>query len=180
MILVGKVIRAFRIQKQLSLKELAQKIDLSYSYLSQIENDQVNINLSILESISNALDIPIHMLFLQDSLNDVSLVRANERITMQRADGVTMEMLTKKNVKLDIQIVTYQAGYIAEEFATHQGDEFLMILEGSITINHANYQNFELEKGDCIAFSSRIPHLISSKNGAKVLFHSTTMPIAYA
>ena len=51
MIKIGKIIRAFRAERKMTLKELAAKAEISTSYLSQIENDQVNMNLSVLESI---------------------------------------------------------------------------------------------------------------------------------
>ena len=49
MVKIGKIIRAFRLEEGMTLKDLATKADISVSYLSQIENDQVNMCLNVLE-----------------------------------------------------------------------------------------------------------------------------------
>ncbi|MDR1050347.1 MAG: helix-turn-helix domain-containing protein, partial [Deltaproteobacteria bacterium] len=52
MVKIGRIIKAFRSQRNLKLKDLAALADISPSYLSQIENDQVNMNMSVLDNIS--------------------------------------------------------------------------------------------------------------------------------
>ncbi len=100
MIKIGRIIRAFRVQQQLTLKELAAKVDLSPSYLSQIENDQVNMSLSVLERISEALGTPIHVFFLQDDLSSISFVKEADRDRVTRSDSAMMERLTNnKTIK---------------------------------------------------------------------------------
>ena len=179
MIKLGKIIRAFRIEKEMTLKELATKADISSSYLSQIENDQVNMNLSVLENISLALEKPLNLFFLQDSMDSVSLVRKSERKKILRNDKATSETLVDRRVsKFDITLVTYPPNYPEQEFVIHQGEEFMLVLEGDLDVNLGDFNKYHMNKGDAIAFSSKIPHKVSSKAGAKILIHSTTLPIA--
>lgn len=55
---VGGYIRDKRKEKKLTLKQLANDIGLSYTYLSQIELGDRNASPEILEKIAKALDVP--------------------------------------------------------------------------------------------------------------------------
>lgn len=179
MIKLGKIIRAFRIEKEMTLKDLAAKADISPSYLSQIENDQVNMNLSVLENISHALEKPLNLFFLQDSIDTVSFVRKEDRKKILRNDHATSETLVDSRIsKFDITIVTYPPDYQGQELVVHQGEEFMLVLEGDLDVNLGNFKSYHMAVGDSIAFSSKIPHNVSSKAGARVLIHSSTLPIA--
>ena len=179
MIKLGKIIRAFRLERELTLKELAAKADISPSYLSQIENDQVNMNLSVLESLSIALGKPLNLFFLQDSIDSVSFVTKEGRKQVLRSDKAFSETLVDNRVsKFDITLITYPPEYEGQEFVVHQGEEFMLVLEGTMDVSLGDLKTYHMQEGDSMAFSSKIPHKISSKTGAKVLIHSTTLPIA--
>ncbi len=179
MIKIGKIIRAFRTESKMTLKDLATKANISVSYLSQIENDQVNMNLSVLESISQALEKPLNLFFLQDSIDSVSIVRKGDRKRISRSDNATYESLVDNRVsKSDITIVDYPSDYVGQELVVHQGEEFMLVLKGTLEVNLGNLNMYNLEEGDSMVFSSKIPHSVSSKTGASVLIHSSTLPIA--
>ncbi len=56
---IGKSIKFIRITKNLSQKELAEKIEISQNYLSLIENDKKEPSFALLNKISNDLDVPL-------------------------------------------------------------------------------------------------------------------------
>ncbi len=177
MVKIGRIIHAFRKEKGMTLKDLAAKTGISPSYLSQIENDQVNMCIDVLEKISIAVEKPLSFFFLQDSLDSISIVKTKQRKRVKRNDGALVEYLTDNRVtKFDITVVHYPADYRCQEHVVHQGEEFMLVLEGDLTVNLGNIRNFFLTKGDSIAFTSKIPHKVSSKNGAEVLIHSGTAP----
>lgn len=55
---IGEFIREKRKEKKLTLKQLANEIELSYTYLSQIELGDRNASPEILEKIAKVLDVP--------------------------------------------------------------------------------------------------------------------------
>ncbi|WGT41448.1 helix-turn-helix transcriptional regulator [Lysinibacillus sp. 1 U-2021] len=55
---IGEFIREKRKENRLTLKQLATKIELSYTYLSQIELGDRNASPEILEKIAKVLDVP--------------------------------------------------------------------------------------------------------------------------
>ncbi|WP_432664273.1 helix-turn-helix transcriptional regulator [Wukongibacter baidiensis] len=57
--MVGKRIKELRKQKKLSLKDLSERIDMSISFLSDIENGKSNPSLIRLREIAKGLDTTV-------------------------------------------------------------------------------------------------------------------------
>ncbi len=64
---VGIRIKALRKEKKITLKELAEKADISISFLSDIENGRSNPSLERLEEIAKALNTSISYLLGEDT-----------------------------------------------------------------------------------------------------------------
>jgi len=60
---LGKVIKSIRKQKGLTQNEFASLCHITQTYLSQIENNLKEPNLSTLKSISENLNVPLPILF---------------------------------------------------------------------------------------------------------------------
>lgn len=63
---IGEKLRAARMDRKMSLRDLAEKAEVSASLLSQIENDKVNPSVRSLYSIAAALSLSIDYFFLDD------------------------------------------------------------------------------------------------------------------
>ncbi|MDT3428199.1 XRE family transcriptional regulator of biofilm formation [Paenibacillus forsythiae] len=60
---IGQHIQHLRLEKGLSLSELAGKADVAKSYLSNVErNIQSNPSIQFIEKIAEALDVSVHIL----------------------------------------------------------------------------------------------------------------------
>jgi len=66
---LGSIIRSIRRQKGLTQNELASMCEITQTYLSQIESNSKEPNLSTLKIIGENLNIPIPILFFL-SMND--------------------------------------------------------------------------------------------------------------
>ncbi|RSK29270.1 helix-turn-helix domain-containing protein [Bacillus sp. HMF5848] len=59
--MIGDRIKAYRIEKDMSLSELSQRAGIAKSYLSSIErNIQSNPSVQLLEKLANELDVTVH------------------------------------------------------------------------------------------------------------------------
>lgn len=67
---IGRAIRLCRIQKGISQSELAERANISVSYLSLLERGKRDPNFSTVESISSALNIPLSILVFLSSDED--------------------------------------------------------------------------------------------------------------
>jgi transcriptional regulator with XRE-family HTH domain len=60
--IVGKNIRAYRAAAGLTLEQLAEKADVSWPYLSEIERGRENISLDKLARLAKALNVTLSRL----------------------------------------------------------------------------------------------------------------------
>ena len=70
-LLLGKLIRKLRKKKGLSLRKLAEKVDISYVNIAHIENGNVSTSDKVLKQLEKALDYDADMLLAKaDSVNE--------------------------------------------------------------------------------------------------------------
>jgi len=60
---LGIIISSFRKEKGLKQGQLARELGISQTYLSQIERDKKEPNLSLLKKIAKQLNIPLPIIF---------------------------------------------------------------------------------------------------------------------
>ena len=160
---IGKRVRSVRLQREMSLQELASRTNLSKSLLSKIENGKVSSPVSTLFTIAKALNTKITYFFNDKDENlPIILVRKNERRQFHRAGahfGYTYEALGyKRKEKLMDPFILYMDKKTAKDVTfSHPGEEILFMLEGIWEFNHGD-QKLILRKGDCIYFDASIPH----------------------
>lgn len=88
---LGNQIRDFRKERGLTLTELAQKINVSASFLSVIERDLKRPTIPMLRKISDALNIPITYL-----LAEAAEIKAGEKLKLMRQGrGLSIEELAE-------------------------------------------------------------------------------------
>lgn len=62
---VGSVIQEIRLKRNISQGDLAKRLGLSQTYLSQIEGDKKTPSMEVLQQISDALEIPVYYLMFK-------------------------------------------------------------------------------------------------------------------
>src|ERR1700722_7471606 len=90
---LGTAIKAMRIKTGLKQLELAQRCDITQTYLSQIENNLKEPNISTLKHIATNLNIPLPILFfLSIEENDISPLK---RSAFKMIDGPIKSMINE-------------------------------------------------------------------------------------
>ncbi|MDF2616737.1 MAG: sinR [Sedimentibacter sp.] len=69
--MIGEKIRNIRKSKSLTIVELSEKIDVTSGYISQIERDLISPSLAVLKRLSQALEVPLSVLFMEDCEENV-------------------------------------------------------------------------------------------------------------
>jgi transcriptional regulator with XRE-family HTH domain len=68
--MIGKALRTMRIFHDLTQKDLAEKLEISTSHLSEIESGKKTPTLSLLERYANVFNIPISsIMFFSENLD---------------------------------------------------------------------------------------------------------------
>lgn len=74
MSLIGEKIKQLRLEKRMSISELAEKAGVAKSYLSSIErNLQSNPSIQFIEKISNVLGVTVNEIILENNNDDADL-----------------------------------------------------------------------------------------------------------
>lgn len=91
---LGKRIREFRKERELTLKELAKKIGISYSFLSAIERNIKKPSLPTIKQIADTLNIPVTYLFSENSAekkigDKLKLIREGRSLSISKLAELT-------------------------------------------------------------------------------------------
>jgi transcriptional regulator with XRE-family HTH domain len=160
---LGKRIQQYRINKRLTLQELAEKSGYAKGYLSKIEKAEKAPPVSTLINLAKALNITISEIFGEEEENSsICLVKRWERRIIARDGsvfGYAYETLAHKfnNKHMDPFFLTIPLHPKENVIFQHKGEEILFVLEGTMKFFHGE-KTFIVEEGDCIYFDGSIPH----------------------
>lgn len=162
-------IKKIRLAKGMSLREISQKAGLSENYLSQVEKGKANPSIGTIKKITDALALPFIALLINEEnnkqpisqkSNKVKIVKANERKTLiypgsrRKASLLSPDLQGKLEVILTVEEPETENN---EEWYSHEGEEFGLILEGTYEVTVED-KIYKLDEGDSICFSSHLLH----------------------
>jgi transcriptional regulator with XRE-family HTH domain len=174
---VSARLRAGREQSGMSVRALARSVEVSPSFISQIENGKANPSVGTLLALATALDISLDELFADQRRSNGEpsaasppsrgssthglVLRAPERPSVDLAGGVRWERLTPTaDPKVSFLYVTYGVGGASsppDALMQHSGREFGVVIEGRLGAQ-VGAETYDLEPGDSIAFECSTPH----------------------
>lgn len=178
---LGNKIKDFREFRKISKKDLAMNANLDMNQLEKIEEKGVIPSLGHLIKISRALGVRIGT-FLDDQ-NQVGpvIVKAGEEsssLSFSTKDDSSREHLNffslaqdKSGRHMEPFIVEIEPSKESDyKLSSHEGEEFIYVLEGSIEINYGK-DVYQINKGDTIYLDSIVYHNVhAAKNQpAKIL-----------
>jgi transcriptional regulator with XRE-family HTH domain len=181
---MGERLRAARSERRLSLRELAGRLGVSPSLISQIETGRANPSVSTLYAIAAELDVSLDELLFNDRRPPepastvptaasatgtmtaaAPLQRAATRHRIRLASGVNWERLTTVSEPgIEFLHVTYEVGGASsppDAFQRHPGHEWGYVLSGRLQVR-IGFEEYVLEPGDAISINSSIPHRLAT------------------
>lgn len=157
---IGEIIKKFRKDKNLTIKDLAEQVNITSSMLSQIERDLANPSLNTVRGISQALDIPLFRFFMEyeDPSSEELIVRSDNRIHIT-LDGTNYQLLTPTlDATIEFMLLKLDPGSsTVTNPISHNGEEVAYVIEGPIKINLED-KIYLLETGDSIKIPPNIKH----------------------
>jgi transcriptional regulator with XRE-family HTH domain len=182
---LGPRLRAIRLARGIGLRELARRLDLSPSSISQIETGKMQPSVRTLYAFAEELGVTVdEVLFASGPVVPPELPAAGVEpavaprpgpgLAVQRAagrpaitlnSGVTWERLMFWADE-DVEFIeaTYEPGGASgppDGFVRHNGHEFGCVLEGTLRVV-VGFDEFVLAPGDVITFPSSTPHRLSN------------------
>ena len=157
---VGLRLQELRIMRNLSQRALADLSGLNFNTLSLIENQKSSPNVSTLQQLANALDVPITA-FFETLSTDHKIVyqKEGQRYKMPFPQGVFEDLggglALGEGTPLLMILNPHEE--TDPEPIVHTGQEFIYCLEGCLTYWIGD-QAYILETGDSLIFESYLPH----------------------
>lgn len=158
---VGERLRAIRRLRRATLKTVADRAELSESFLSQVERGRANASIASLKRIAAALGVNVADLFEPNgSTARPRVLRRDVRPNLAFGTLGRKFMLTPRPLE-HLQVIVGEldaGGSTGDEPYTHgDSEELLVVLEGVVSLQ-LGAEVFELERGDSIDYRSSMPH----------------------
>ncbi|MEI7744129.1 MAG: cupin domain-containing protein [Chloroflexota bacterium] len=161
---IGARLHELRSAHRLSLRELGRQVDLSPSFLSEVERGIVDPSISALKRIATALDVRLEYFFSDEPSEESAGVSVIRRGTGRKlGKDVTFERLTPDwGEQFEVIFGTYKPGAsTGEEHLVHEGFEWGIVLRGRFKI-WVGAQVLFVGPDDCISFRSGMPHRVQN------------------
>lgn len=182
---MGGRLRAARRDRGLSLRALADRVGISPSLISQVENGRAKPSVNTLYALATELGVSLDDLLFVDTSpagnggqrrravaeaethapapapRTDPVQRAGGRKSIRLASGVVWERLTTTSMpNAEFIFVTYEVGGASSpehEFQRHGGQEWGYILSGTLGVT-IGFDEYVLGPGDAITLDSTLPH----------------------
>jgi transcriptional regulator with XRE-family HTH domain len=180
---LGPRLREIRLERGISLRELARRLDLSPSSISQIETGKMRPSVRTLYSLVVEFGVTVDEVLFEPGPPSpaersptvpgpgLALQRAEGRPAIALNAGVTWERLMFwADEDVDFIEATYAPGGASgppDALLRHNGHEFGHVLSGNLHVV-VGFDEFILGPGDSITFPSSTPHRLSNEGSEPV------------
>ena len=163
---IGREVRAFRKQKDITVAELASMTGLSIGMLSKIENGNTSPSLSTLQTLANSLSVPLTSFFRRFEEQRMAVhTKAGEGVELEREGtraGHQYNLLghigaNTSGVIVEPYLITLSEQSDVFPMFQHGGIETIYMLEGKVDYRHGD-EVFSLVPGDTLFFDADAPH----------------------
>lgn len=182
---IGLKIKELRTEKKFTLKYLSEETNLSIGFLSQLERGMTSVAVDSLAKIAKVLDANVLDFFdYPDESNKSCITRSYDRKYTVIDSEIIQYTLNKDTFAYDMlprihEVMPHKYSEPEEiELYSHEGEEFIYVLEGILTLNIDNLIT-DLYPGDSAHIKSESPHNWSNNTSksVKILTVNTPNPL---
>lgn len=154
---VGRRLRRLRLKSKLPLACVARATGISVGFLSALERGHMSASVATLRRLARFHNTNILALFDPSEANPHH-VQPRQRKVLEAGPGVRMELLAWGNTVMEPHLFRISPGAGSGEGYSHEGEEFLYVLQGRLEIALADNERHVLNKGDSFYFESSTSH----------------------
>ena len=166
---LGQKIKDIRSNLGITLEEASQRTGLARSTLSKIENEQISPTFQAMQKLASGLQIDMPQLFEPPK----SSMATGRRDLTKQGQGkphptptyehelLATQLTHKKMMPFKSRIRTREITDFAD-WVRHDGEEFLLILEGEVTLFTEYYEPINLKQGDSAYYDANMGHMLTS------------------
>ena len=177
---IGGDIRALRRSRGWTLSDLAEQLDRSVGWLSQVERGQSEPALVDIRGVATLFDLPLSFFFSQspDTAEAAYVVRGDSRRTMGDEGKGLVESLLSPDLGGAFEIVhsVFEAGARCPEPFVRPTEEAGYVIEGSLTLI-IDGERFILKQGDSFRFAGETISWVNEGEVPAVLIWVIAPPV---
>lgn len=166
---IGTKIRMLRTKSGISQKELAEKVDLTPSFISQLENNQISPSLSSFIQICNALGVSLTEILEEKKSEEEKWLIKREKVFSNLSiheNGLKGFEIVKNGNVSGTLVVLDPYIKIEKDFTPAGVTKLIYVLRGNISVV-INGKGRILGSGDSIYLKEEVPSLWKNEGGEK-------------
>ncbi len=164
---IGGRIKDARLKLGLSQKDLAEKISMTSSFISQTENNQISPSLSSFLQIAAALGInPTTLLQTNKSHDEIKwLVTADsvKKNILEKHEGYSIYTIVAGGRTAAYLTVINAGAAVNRHFLQYKKEELIYVLKGKVSVT-VNSTEKELKAGDTVHLQEALPSKWKNKS----------------
>ncbi len=153
---VAPRLKRVRLQRRLTLTDVAASTGISKSTLSRLENGQRRPTLELLLALSQAYRVPLDDLVGAPEVGDPRV-----RLKPGRVKGRTVLPLTRQPDGTQAWKIVIPTSKVAPQLRAHDGHEWIYVLSGHVRLLLGEH-DLVLGPGEVAEFDTQVPHWFGS------------------
>ncbi|MBP1864773.1 transcriptional regulator with XRE-family HTH domain [Clostridium tetanomorphum] len=158
--MIAENLKRLRLERNLSLGQLAELSEVSKVMISQIEKGDTNPTINTIWKIAKGLNVP-YTLLIDKHENSASIVKktdAKEQISEDGTYRVYCYYGNTPNRNFELFLLQMDSGATYTSVGhSEKSQEYITVLDGELILS-INDENYSLINEDSICFSSATPH----------------------
>ncbi|MBM7453407.1 transcriptional regulator with XRE-family HTH domain [Acholeplasma morum] len=173
---IGSKIRELRLENGLTQEELANRLELTKGYISQLEHNLASPSMNTLFSILEVLGTDVSD-FFSNQIEEQVVFKKSDFYEKENGDlkhNVSWIVPNALKYEMEPIIIEIQPGGKSFEDDPHAGEEFGYVLEGEVTLV-INKKKYIVKTGETFYYLANKEHHLTNHTNkkAKVLWIST-------
>jgi transcriptional regulator with XRE-family HTH domain len=171
---LGDRIQSLRVDRGLTLRELADRSDVSVSMLSSVERGEKAPTVVVLDRIAAGLDVTLASLVAEPDAERVVVRRAADQDRVDEPGGWQRTILSPVVPGVNFEWIrsTLPPGCDAGAFPAYAAGshEFIAVQSGILTLTIGE-RELSLSAGDSVYFAADVPHSYANRGQTRCIYH---------
>jgi XRE family transcriptional regulator, regulator of sulfur utilization len=171
---LGERVQTLRIDRGLTLRELADRSDVSVSMLSSVERGEKAPTVVVLDRVAAGLDVSLASLVAADEAARIIVRRAADQDRVDEPGGWQRTILSPVVPGVNFEWIrsTLPPGCDAGTFPAYApgSHEFVAVQSGTLALTIGE-RELSLSAGDSVYFAADAPHGYANRGQTRCIYH---------
>jgi transcriptional regulator with XRE-family HTH domain len=155
---VGRILQRLREQRNVTVREIAEKSELSESFIRAVERGESDISLGRVARLAAFFGYDLgSFLGFTSKLSRPNFVGKEGRTLINRGRGVKYEALHLPGIDLDLVLVDMAPNSKFKDEWTHEGIDVVYVTQGEIVVV-VDGADYPMSENECCVFSAGYRH----------------------